>query len=502
MSERVSLFNPIYYVNGKPHLGHAYTTVATDAVARYWRSRGKDVYFQVGTDEHGAKNAEKAEEAGQTPQEFVDEMSATFRLAWDRLSITNDTFWRTSSKEHKDRARAIFQQLYDGGFLYEDEYTGLYCTGCEKFITEKELDEEGNCPDHKKKPEELSEKNWFFKLSDFLPRVQALIESDELLVRPAHMKSEVLGLFKQGMDDFSVSRQRVTWGVPLPFAEDQVSYVWVEALFNYITGLGYGSNNDEAFTKYWPGVNVVGKDIIKFHAVYWPALLLALGIDPPRQVFAHGFFTVDGQKMSKTIGNVVDPNELVDRYGSDGARYLILSQFPFGQDGDVKAGQFDEQYNAALANDLGNLVHRVTSMAEKYLEGSVRADALVGDAILLPLVKELDAKIEDAFTAFRPDLALESVFALVERANALIEEREPWKLAKDEANRQALEALFADLLGGLQALAVFSYPFFPEASAKIADRIGLGLSEQGETSASAVFTVRTEEPLFPRIESE
>ncbi|MCA9388026.1 MAG: class I tRNA ligase family protein, partial [Candidatus Andersenbacteria bacterium] len=239
-----------------------------------------------------------------------------------------------------------------------------------------------------------------------------------------------------------------------------------------------------------------------FHAVYWPALLLALGIDPPRQVFAHGFFTVDGQKMSKTIGNVVDPNELVDRYGSDGARYLILSQFPFGQDGDVKAGQFDEQYNAALANDLGNLVHRVTSMAEKYLEGSVRADALVGDAILLPLVKELDAKIEDAFTAFRPDLALESVFALVERANALIEEREPWKLAKDEANREVLEALFADLLGGLQALAAFSYPFFPEASAKIADRIGLGLSEQGETSASAVFTVRTEEPVFPRIESE
>ncbi len=503
-ADRFSLSTPIYYVNGAPHIGHAYTTVAADTIARYWRSRGRDVFFSAGTDEHGAKNAEAATKVGKTPQAYVDEASALFSSAWDRLNVTSDVFWRTSSSTHVARVQEAFRRLHAVGVLYEGTYEGLYCTGCEAFLTEKDLDAEGKCPDHLRVPEKLSEKNWFFKLSAFFPRVKALIESGELRIQPDHIRNEVLGLFAQDLPDFSVSRQRVTWGVRLPFDDTQVAYVWVDALFNYVTALGYGDTDPaasrEAFERFWPmDLHVIGKDIIKFHCIFWPALLLALDLPLPRAVFAHGYFTVDGRKMSKTIGNVIDPNTLVDQYGSDGARYLLLSQFPFGSDGDVHASRFDEQYNAALANDLGNLVHRITSMVQKYFDGTLSTEGVLEDAlVLLSTVKETDVRIEEAFTRIAPDVALREVFGLVERANGLIEARKPWELAK-AGEGDDLRALFTDLLGCLHALSVFLYPFFPDASVEIARRIGFSRSE---SSAPAIYRVTVGEPLFPRIEAK
>ncbi|MFH2104698.1 MAG: class I tRNA ligase family protein [Parcubacteria group bacterium] len=319
---------PIYYVNDKPHIGHAYTTVAADVLARYHRLRGDDVHFLTGNDEHGDKVARSAEEAGQEPQAFCDEMSAKYQLTWDRLNIGYDDYIRTTEPRHKEAVQDFLTVLKDKGAIYEGTYEGLYCTGCEKFLTDKEL-VDGECPDHKKAPEKLSEKNYFFKLGDYLNEVKRQIEKDEIKVDPENIKREVLGLFKQDLQDFSVSRESVKWGIELPFDKSQKTYVWVEALQNYITAIGY-KDDQKKFKRYWPAdVHLMAKDIIKFHAIFWPAMLLAADLPVPKQIFAHGFFTIDGQKMSKTIGNVIDPNDLVDEYGADATRYLILSQFWF-----------------------------------------------------------------------------------------------------------------------------------------------------------------------------
>ena len=367
--EKFYITTPIYYVNAKPHIGHAYTTLAADCLARYYRQKlGEDkVFFLTGTDEHGAKVAEAAARAHKEPRVFCNEVADEFKEAWKILEISYNQFIRTTDVDHEKRSAEFLNTLKEKGALYEGDYVGLYCTGCENFITEPQLDENGNCPDHQKKPETITEKNWFFTLQTYLPRVEELIRNDVLRIEPGIRKREVLGLFKQGLMDFSVSRPNVQWGIPLPWDRAQTIYVWVEALLNYWTAL-----YDTPYAPLWPpDVQLMAKDIIKFHCIFWPAMLLAYydndSSQLPSTIFAHGFFTVNGKKMSKTLENVIDPVTLVKEYGADAARYLIVSQFPFGNDGNIEADKFTEKYNADLANGIGNVVSRVSTLCEKKI---------------------------------------------------------------------------------------------------------------------------------------
>ena len=456
---------PIYYVNDKPHIGHAYTTVAADVLARHHRLLGDDVHFLTGNDEHGDKVARSAEEAGKEPQAFCDEMSAKYQMVWDRLNISYDDYIRTTEPRHKEAVQDFLTVLKDKGAIYEGTYEGLYCTGCEKFLTEKEL-VDGECPDHKKAPEKVSEKNYFFKLSDYLDEVKRRIEKDEIKVGPEKMKREVLGLFKQDLQDFSVSRESVKWGIELPFDKSQKTYVWVEALQNYITAIGY-KDDKEKFNKWWPAeVHLMAKDIIKFHAIFWPAMLLAAGEKVPEQIFAHGFFTIDGQKMSKTIGNVIDPNDLVDEYGADAARYLMLSQFPFGQDGDIKAEKFAEQYNNQLANNLGNMFSRVMKLGQDVGEERGESDGEVEQKTVAtwPVYKK-------AMDELQIDQGLEAVRALTDFGNKYIDINKPWELKKTDPGK--FNTIMLELLARLRHIAWMTQPFLPETSDKMLEQLGV-----------------------------
>ncbi len=488
---------PIYYVNDKPHIGHAYTTIAADVLARYNRLLGKEVFFLAGTDEHGAKIAQAAEKAGKEPQIFCDEVAARFERTWDSLNISNDVFARTTNEKHKKSVEKFYTLLKNKDAIYMDKYEGLYCTGCEKFITEKEL-VDNKCPDHQKKPEKISEENYFFKLKDYLKEVKEKIESNEIKVEPEHIKKEVLGLFKQDLQDFSISRESVKWGIKLPFDENQVSYVWIEALQIYISTIGY-ENDQEMFNKFWPAdVQLMAKDIIKFHIIYWPAMLLAAGLPMPKTIFAHGFFTIDGQKMSKTIGNVIDPNDLIEKYGADAARYLILSQFPFGQDGDIKADKFDEQYNNQLANNLGNLFSRVLKLAQSVENSEVKIDEKIKE-------KTLNAWTEytETMNDFKIDKSLNSVRALMDFGNKYIDEKKPWELKK--TNQEEFSSLMISLLEMIRHIAFMINPFMPDTSNKIIEQIGclddkkLAFDEIKQWRKFRIEKIKEGIMLFPRI---
>ncbi|MCR4280233.1 MAG: class I tRNA ligase family protein [Candidatus Komeilibacteria bacterium] len=451
------LTTPIYYVNDQPHIGHAYTTVVADVLARYHRQQGRDVFFLTGTDEHGAKIATSASKQGMEPQAFCDLNAAKFKVAWQALDISYDKFIRTTDEYHERAVIKIFQDLYDRGYLEEREYTGLYCVGCEKFLTDKEL-VDGLCPDHKQPPTSVKEKNWFFKLSEFLPRVRDLIASDEIKILPITRKNEVLGLIKtNSLGDFSVSRQKssVSWGVELPFDKNQVSYVWVDALSNYITAVGY--NQDEAeFNKWWPAdLHLMAQDILKFHAVYWPALLLALDLPLFKTEFVHGFFTIDGQKMSKTVGNVIDPIALVEKYGADATRYLLLSQFPFGQEADIKAELFDERYTADLANGYGNAVARVTNLIEKN-DITVRWEAAD---------KEWREKIATYYTDLRFDLVIKEAVARIKALDVYINDTKPWQ----QTDSAELTSVLSHCANELKTISETLFPFMPAKAAAVLD---------------------------------
>ena len=463
---------PIYYVNDKPHIGHAYTTVIADVLARYYRFKlGNDnVWFLTGTDEHGAKVAQSAEAGGKTPQEFCDEVSAEFRAAWDKLNISNDDFIRTTEDRHEKVVREVLTKLKSAktsegeDVMFRGTYEGLYCVGCESYKKEEDLID-GKCPDHNREPQKLSEENWYFRLSAYSEVLKQKIESDEIRILPTDKKKEVLSFIKQGLEDIAISRANVEWGIPLPFDKEQTTYVWVDALINYISALGFPDG--EKFKKFWPAnVHLLAKDILKFHCIIWPAMLLAAGIELPKDLFVHGYFTLDGKKMSKTLGNVIDPNDLVEQFGVDAARYLVISQFIFGQDGDVKVDEFPIKYNSDLANGLGNLVSRVLSMAEKYCESKVPDKKFKAELDLAKLWK----KIDQGFAEYKVFENLKEIWEAIRWCDSYIDETKPWSLAK-EGKQQELDQVIYNLLEILRHLAWLVKPILPEASAEILKRL-------------------------------
>jgi len=459
---------PIYYVNSQPHIGHAYTTVAVDVLARYHRLKGEQVFFLTGTDEHGAKIAEAAKKADQEPQEFCDQVANQFKQAWQALNIDYSYFIRTTDPTHEQGVVAFLAKLKQVGFLYEADYCGLYCVGCEKFITEKELIN-GQCPDHKQAPQKISEKNWFFKLKEFLPKIEKLIESDQVLIRPVNAKKEVLGLFKQGLEDFSVSRQNVSWGIKLPWDQSQTIYVWVDALLNYWTALrnkapsplkrGRAGKGDDPQEFWPPDLHIMAHDILKFHAVYWPAMLLAAGLALPRRIFIHGYFTINDQKMSKTLGNVIAPQELIKKFGIDATRYLLLAQFPFGNDGDISMDKLVETYNAELANGLGNLVARVAKFRIKNLELRIKHND------------------DERYQKLMADLDLYGVIRLaqekIQECNSQINKIQPWKIKDKAEQEKVLKPIIKEILFINQCLA----PIMSTVSQKITEIFRTGKSE-------------------------
>jgi len=481
MQEKKYITTPIYYVNDKPHLGHAYTTIVADILNKYYVNKlGKDnTYFLTGTDEHGAKIAEASDKAGISPQEFTDNISEEYKKAWENLGISYNQFIRTTSDKHKDIVIKILNTLKEKDIIYKDNYEGLYCIGCEKFLTDNDL-EDGKCPDHNKEPELLKEENWFFKLDEFLPKIKKVIESGELKIYPEGRKKEVLGLIdKQDLPNFSISRSKksVPWGIDLPWDKDQKVYVWIDALSNYITSLEYPDG--EEFKKFWPAdIQLLAVDILKFHAIFWPAILMALDIPLPKALYIHGFFTVNGKKMSKTLGNVISPNELVDKYGAEASKYLILSQFSFGNESDIKVNEFDAKYNADLVNGLGNLVNRITNMIENYLDGDIGLDKIPE----LALVNNVNNNIEEL--KFRD--ALLDIWKEIQKSNILIDQKKPWVLAREDKLDEVKDIL-QELTISIYNIALCLKPFMPEMSKKILDII------------TAKSIKKPKKPLFERL---
>ncbi len=508
---------PIYYVNSVPHLGTAYTTIAADALARYRRMTGHDVFFLTGLDEHGQKVAQAAEENGVSPQEWCDRIAPKFRETWDLLGISNDDFIRTTEQRHKTGVQAFWTKLHDDGYLYKGSYEGWYCVPCETYYIEDQL-VEGECPSCGRGVEFIREENWFFKLSEFADRLLDHYETHPDFVQPDTRRNEVLSFVKGGLRDLSISRTTFTWGVPLPFDEGHVTYVWIDALLNYITAIGYGSDDpemQERFAHYWPAqVHYVGKDIIRFHCVIWPAMLMAAGLPLPETVFAHGFLLTKGEKMSKSKGNAMSPAQLVDRFGVDAYRYYFLRDVQFGSDGSVSMESMVQRYNGDLANDWGNLCSRLFNMTEKYLDGVV-AEPLSewhddGDDTLTALAGVLPEKYEEAMGRLDYVAALEAVWDLVKDCNRYIENEAPWNLAKSEETWPRLETVLYNALEAVRIAALFTAPAMPSTSAEVWRRLGLGdIGDVTDIAAEAVWgrlpvgsRVTKGDPLYPRIYEE
>ena len=460
---------PIYYVNDAPHIGHAYPTIAADAIARWRRLWGDDVMFLTGTDEHGLKVQQAAEANGVSPREWADRTSERYRAAWALLDITNDDFIRTTEPRHYEAVQQFLQRVYDNGYIELGTYSGLYCVACEAYYTEDEL-EDGKCPIHFRPVELLTEENYFFKLSAFEDRLLEHYEQYPDAALPDTKRSEVLGYIRQGLQDFSMSRTSISWGVPVPWDPTHVTYVWFDALFNYCTAVGYGADRDR-FDRYWPVVtHIIGKDILRFHAVYWPAMLMAAGELPPRRVFAHGYLLVGGEKMSKTAFNQIAPADLVAEFGSDAFRYHFLADLRFGPDGDFSYEQMVARYNADLANNFGNLASRVLNMAVSYL-GGVTPDARA-DGPLVAASRAAFTRISDHLDQLDFASGFGAVWDLIRATNSYIEDQEPWKLNK-AGDTAAAAAVLGDCLEALRIVALLASPAIPRAAAELWRRLGL-----------------------------
>jgi len=498
MVMRFYVTTPIYYVNSTPTLGHAYTTIAADILTRHHRQRGDETYFLTGVDEHADKVARVAAEQGLAPQEYADKIVGAWQELPRRLNAVNDFFIRTSDDGHKRFVQEFLQRIYDNGDVYQDVYAGWYCVGCEAFKTEAEL-VDGRCPDHGTEPEWLEEKNWFFRLSAYQDRLLQLYDDRPDFVLPSYRYNEARSFIAGGLRDFSISRATQTWGVPIPWDPDQVAYVWADALVNYRSALSYAPG--ETLERFWPAVHLLAKDILRFHCVYWPALLLSAGEEPPRQLFVHGYLNFDNRKMSKSLGNVINPLELVDVYGVDAVRFYAARATTFGQDANVSVDDVRERYERELANDLGNLVSRTTAMIARYRDGVLEqtsadapwdADALRG-------------RLVDAFDRYDITGGLDEIWLAVRRLNQYVEESAPWQLAKDEARSDELTAVLYNLADGLTAIAVAVSAYLPLSAPRILDALGqpsvdLSLERVRGSTAVAASGIEASAPLFPRVE--
>ena len=507
MKEKFYLTTPIYYPSANFHIGHCYTTIIADAIARYKRLNGYDVFFLTGTDEHGQKIEKKAIEAGVSPKEYVDKIVENAKDLWKSLDISYDKFIRTTDSEHVACVQKIFEKLYQQGDIYKGEYKGLYCTPCESFWTETQL-KDGKCPDCGRDVHEVKEEAYFFRLSKYQDRLVNYIEAHPEFIQPVSRKNEMINNFiKPGLEDLCVSRTTFDWGIPVTFDDKHVVYVWIDALSNYISALGYLSEDDSVFKKYWPAnLHIVGKEIVRFHTIIWPIMLMALGLELPKKVFGHGWLIIDGGKISKSLGNYQDPREYIAMYGIDAVRYFVLREVPFGNDGNFSVDAMVTRANADLANVLGNLVNRTIGMINKYFDGVVTntrcSEEL--DADLIKIALSLKDKVNEDMDKLEVSSALEHIFDLFRACNKYIDETMPWILAKEDDKKDRLATVLYNLVESIRIGTVLLSPFVPSASERIFKQLNTDMKDMTSVNEFGGYVsgtrVGTADPIFQRID--